>query len=420
MLIAQITDIHLGFERDNPGEMNRQRLDAAVRMLSAMDPRPDLLLCTGDLTDRGDEASYERLREALSPLPFPWFLAVGNHDLRGPLLKVFPEVKTTRGFVQYAIEGHPVRILVLDTLEEHRHAGAFGPERGRWLEARLKEQPDKPTLIALHHPPVVTGIDWMTLTPQERWPARLAEIVGRHKNIVALICGHMHRPIMAPFAGTTLRACPSTAPQVVLDLKPMDLDHPDDRPLIQEEPPAYALHWWTPGGLISHFGRVENPTTLLRFDGGFQPVLKHFDEERWKEPAYPGEAGPGARDPLARLFSFAGRSGRVEFWIQTLALTAVWAAIMLALSAVSAPLAVPLFTLPLIALPVTPAMLIAKLAVLWSLLAVAARRQHDRGRNAWWLLILFAPIVGALYWIIELGCRPGDPRANPWGGPVKA
>jgi 3',5'-cyclic AMP phosphodiesterase CpdA len=54
MLIAQITDIHLGFEPDTPDEFNRLRLDRTVQALLEMDPRPDLLLATGDLVDRGD------------------------------------------------------------------------------------------------------------------------------------------------------------------------------------------------------------------------------------------------------------------------------------------------------------------------------------------------------------------------------
>jgi 3',5'-cyclic AMP phosphodiesterase CpdA len=47
MLIAQITDIHLGFEPDTPDEFNRLRLDRTVQALLEMDPRPDLLLAPG-------------------------------------------------------------------------------------------------------------------------------------------------------------------------------------------------------------------------------------------------------------------------------------------------------------------------------------------------------------------------------------
>jgi 3',5'-cyclic AMP phosphodiesterase CpdA len=50
MLIAQVTDIHLGFQPDDPAELNRKRFDDIISSLLAMDPRPDLLLATGDLT----------------------------------------------------------------------------------------------------------------------------------------------------------------------------------------------------------------------------------------------------------------------------------------------------------------------------------------------------------------------------------
>ena len=81
LLIAQITDVHLGFDPDNPDEFNRQRLDRTLRTLVDMSPRPDLLLITGDLAEEGDDlVSYDRLRDIVAPLPFPVFIAMGSHD----------------------------------------------------------------------------------------------------------------------------------------------------------------------------------------------------------------------------------------------------------------------------------------------------------------------------------------------------
>jgi 3',5'-cyclic AMP phosphodiesterase CpdA len=295
MLIAQITDIHLGFPYDDLGPVYAERLARTVKMLCEMRPRPDLVLCTGDLTEAGDLQSFKELREALAPLPMPWFLAVGNHDLRGPLLEAFPETKTASGFVQYVIDQGPLRILVLDTLEEGRHAGAFGPERQRWLKARLDEAPDKPTLLVLHHPPVVTGIDWMSLDKRESWAPQLTRIVESRPQVIGAIAGHMHRPIVCPWAGTILRVSSSVAPQVTLNLEPMTSAHADNRTLVHQEAPAYALHVWTPEtGLITHFGTVEEPPATLRYQDWFQKILKHFEEEREQEPAYPGETSKAA------------------------------------------------------------------------------------------------------------------------------
>lgn len=124
MLIAQITDIHLGFDPGQPDELNRQRLDAVLAALAALDPLPDLLLATGDIADKGnDSVSYAAFKEAVAGLPFPVYPALGNHDDREDFIAAFPETPVAGGYVQYAIEGFPVRILVLDTLEHGRHGG---------------------------------------------------------------------------------------------------------------------------------------------------------------------------------------------------------------------------------------------------------------------------------------------------------
>ena len=98
MLIAQITDIHLGFDQADPNELNRRRLDLTLGRLTAMEPRPDLLIASGDLVDIGDDAiSYARLRDALSDLPFPVHLALGNHDSRRDFSAAFPETPVMTG-----------------------------------------------------------------------------------------------------------------------------------------------------------------------------------------------------------------------------------------------------------------------------------------------------------------------------------
>src|SRR3546814_1186494 len=90
MLIAQITDIHIGFDPDNPAEYNRKRLDEVLDVLIEGPNRPDLLLATGDITDRGDDDSYRRLVTAFSRCPFPVWPSVGNHDLRDNFHARFP------------------------------------------------------------------------------------------------------------------------------------------------------------------------------------------------------------------------------------------------------------------------------------------------------------------------------------------
>jgi 3',5'-cyclic-AMP phosphodiesterase len=275
MLIAQITDIHLGFDPGDPDELNRRRLDCVLDALRALDPQPDLLLATGDLADDGDDAvSYRRLEVILADLPFPVYFAMGNHDSRKPFLARFPDTPTADGFVQYEIEGHPLRILVLDTLEEGRHGGAYCETRADWLSARLAEQPDRPTLIVLHHPPIDSGLSWMTENPEAGWIARLHAAIAPRRNVVGMIAGHLHRPIVTRWAGTMLAICPATAPQVALDLAAIDPDHPDDRPMIVADPPCYALHKWNGRELVTHFDTAEDHEVIARFTPKLQPLVR--------------------------------------------------------------------------------------------------------------------------------------------------
>ena len=281
MLIAQITDIHLGFEAGNPDELNRRRLDQALRRLAGMVPRPDLLLATGDLADTGDDSeSYARLKEAVADLPFPVFYALGNHDGREAFRANFPDAPTADGFLQYAIEDHDLRILVLDTLEEGRHGGNFCATRAAWLSARLAEAPGRPTLIVLHHPPIASGHPWMTENPRAEWVRRLHGIISAHGNIVGLIAGHLHRPVVTRWAGTTLACCPSTAPQVAMDFEAIDPDRPDGRAMIVADPPWYAIHLWNGDSLISHFDTAGEHPVLASYGPEMQPLVRLLLEEK--------------------------------------------------------------------------------------------------------------------------------------------
>ena len=118
MLIAQLTDIHFGVDPDGSGHSNRTRLDNALRRICALRPRPDVLVATGDLADKGDIASYRELFDTFARLPFPVHAGVGNHDDRAGFSDVFRRTPVVDGFVQYVVETSPVRLIMLDTLED--------------------------------------------------------------------------------------------------------------------------------------------------------------------------------------------------------------------------------------------------------------------------------------------------------------
>ncbi|MBA4163946.1 MAG: phosphodiesterase [Erythrobacter sp.] len=281
MLIAQLTDIHIGFEQNAGGEeLNDLRLRITIERLLDQPNVPDMLMLTGDLTDRGDAASFARITGTLGACPFPVYPLVGNHDSREALLRAFPDCPNEDGFVHYAIEIAGLRILCLDTFEPGRHGGAFCARRAAWLAGQLSAHRHTPTLIFMHHPPVVSGIDWMDPRADEDWIVNFGEAIAGHSQIKAIHCGHLHRPLQTSFRGIALGVSPSVAPAVSLDLRPVDAAVPDGRALITTEPPGYALHRWHGGTLATHYETVGDWQTLARYGPQLQPMMRDMFAER--------------------------------------------------------------------------------------------------------------------------------------------
>ncbi|HET9353410.1 MAG TPA: phosphodiesterase [Sphingomicrobium sp.] len=280
--MAQVTDLHIGFDRDNPHELNVRRLNQVIDHLNAMRQKPSLLLVTGDLVEWPDDAdAYRHMVSLIARWQGPVLWAVGNHDGRKAFRAAFPEVPTDEhGFIQYETDHGGVRWIVLDTLDEGRHGGMVCEQRAAWLEQRLAERQADPTVIVLHHPPVDTGIDWMSALDCEAWVQRLERIIRPAEQVVAMIAGHVHRPIATSFAGKPLVVCSSTAPWIALDLEDIDPAHPDGRPLIVAEPPAYALHYWNGERLLTHFDVAEPRNVLATYTSNVQPMIRDFLRER--------------------------------------------------------------------------------------------------------------------------------------------
>ena len=260
MLIAQLSDMHLRPE----GQLLYDRIDTAAYLERAvahvltLDPRPDVVIMTGDLVEAGKPEEYARLRRLIAPLPMPVYVIPGNHDAREPLRAAFADKGyfPASGFLQYVVDDGPVRLIALDTLVEGKPHGALCEERLTWLKARLDEQPHKPTMLFMHHPPFECGIDAFDHARLQEGDGRLAELVRGRGNVERAVCGHVHRPIQVRWAGTMASIAPSTAHQATLDLH-------DGAPLsMMMEPPAIALHQWRP-----HTGLVTHVSYVGAFDG---------------------------------------------------------------------------------------------------------------------------------------------------------
>ena len=248
MLIAQISDLHVAPDDSYMRTFvdSNMLLARAVEYLNTMTPRPDVVLATGDLTDHGTADEYLMLGEILAALEVPLFLVPGNHDEPEVLRAVLgtPPYVTGPTF-DYAVEDYPVRLVAVDSTTPGRHDGELDPAQLLALDARLREQPDRPTLLFMHHPPFETGIWWMDcigLTGARDFEA----IVRRNPQVRQIVAGHVHRPVATVWGSALVTTAPSTCHQTAVAL------HEDCPPRITTEPPMLALHQWTGDGFVSH------------------------------------------------------------------------------------------------------------------------------------------------------------------------
>ena len=272
VLIAQISDCHI---RDHDSAFGRlvdttETLSRVVDHLSALDPAPDVVLATGDLTDDGTPPQYAVLREKLAPIAEKVVPLPGNHD-EGPAFRLaFADLlpgDLAADHCSYVIDHFPVRLVGLDTTLPGRHDGRFDPAREEWLNQTLSVD-DRPTAVFTHFPPFETGLKFMDQGGVAD-ADRLRATIERHPQVRLLVAGHLHRPVQTTIGATLVSICPSTGNQLNLDL------HPQHAAAVNE-PPGFQLHRWDGERFVTHTGTVREPSTVRTIDlGHFAAKVRH-------------------------------------------------------------------------------------------------------------------------------------------------
>lgn len=252
MLIAQLSDPHVrpeGVLYQGVVDSNAQ-FATAIAQVNALDPRPDLVLLTGDLVDHGQEDEYTTLLRLLEALHIPVLAIPGNHDEREAFRRAFAGQPwlPAGGPIDYVVgDRGALRVVALDVTLPGHHHGVMSEAAAVWLDDVLSAEPERPTIVMMHQPPFATGIPYMD--PYDcREGHRLAAVIERHPQVERILCGHVHRLMQMRFGGTLLCTAPSTTTTIALQLRP------DARPASYIEPPGMLLHHWQEGrGLVSHF-----------------------------------------------------------------------------------------------------------------------------------------------------------------------
>ncbi|MGF1608711.1 MAG: metallophosphoesterase [Kiloniellales bacterium] len=247
MIIAQISDTHI-LAKSSGEAVGASRAENLRRCVADINrQRVDVVLHTGDSVHQSSAEEYVHLRELLAELRAPLFMVPGNRDGHDALRAAFGDLSylPLNGDLHYAIEDHPVRLVALDSVAAGERKGVFCERRLAWLRGTLAKEPNRPTILFIHHPPFDIDPHYVGGYRRQQDAEALARLVEDHSQVVRLLCGHVHCSHREPWAGTVATTMPSVA---------VDLRKGVDAAV--GEAPLYLLHVTACDGSLVSYERV--------------------------------------------------------------------------------------------------------------------------------------------------------------------
>lgn len=260
MLIAQISDTHITMADDEDPKFPERikALESFVRHINALDKKPDMVMHTGDVTHGGKPEYYATVKAVMKDLSIPAHFALGNRDIAKNLVAGLNDLgglggakmatKMISGFLIYSIDGYPVRLIAMDTHNRESNMGTTCSVRLDILDKLLKQQPDQPTALFMHHPPFkVTTSKYPFQFDDPVLADTFLDLITQHKQVAHMFCGHMHRQYAVSLKTCTASCVPSLPPNNRLgEFEPG-----------QDGKPLYQLHNWNGSGFDTTLVTVD-------------------------------------------------------------------------------------------------------------------------------------------------------------------
>ncbi|MHC3470687.1 purple acid phosphatase family protein [Streptomyces sp. 7R007] len=264
--LALCNDLHLG--ETTSGLMAGMPMIRGVSQAPGLAPYPELmaravveearrrgaqvLLAAGDITAEGgarDVAQARRILDGFGDQGRDYFVVRGNHDRarRGrpdAFRAAFPG-DGANGPGYFARDLGGLRIIGLDTYEKDGNggdAGGLGAEQLAWFRARLREQPEQPTLVFGHHPLAVRDSVFPVSRGQRLGRKQARAILDAYAQAPGVFlhhAGHTHRN-----KRTVLPQAPHVTHQEVTAAK----DYPGGFCLLRIHSGGFALNHYKAAG----------------------------------------------------------------------------------------------------------------------------------------------------------------------------
>lgn len=192
-------------------------IDTIRSRLDALGPL-EAVLVTGDISHDGSAESYATARAELLRLALPLLVIPGNHDRRAPFRQTFADISAVPedGPANWVADVGGTRVIGLDTLVEGQGGGRLAPETLGHLASALEDAAGRPVVVALHHPPLGTGIRFMDAIGLEN-PEELEGIVNGFDGSLRIVAGHVHGVFHGMLGPHPVSTAPSICSAFALD-----------------------------------------------------------------------------------------------------------------------------------------------------------------------------------------------------------
>ncbi len=249
MIIAQISDTHIALGTPD-AEQRRRDFERTIDDINTLDSTPDAIVHTGDIVHNGRPDEYAVAASILKNARAPSYVMVGNKDDRENLRAAFTDqvyLTNETGFIDYAIDDFPVRLIVLDTLQPDHNRGDFCGERERRLTDLLETETTKPIAVFCHHPPfkVLVGPDRFHFSDLETMD-RLRKALQNSGRVIGVFSGHVHRSTAGKVGDIPAFVVSSVATTIRWD----------DMPPEMKTKPVYYIHRFHADGAFTTEARI--------------------------------------------------------------------------------------------------------------------------------------------------------------------
>lgn len=253
--LIQITDPHLF--KDKNGELlginTHDSFNQVLTEVSQSQFDYELVLATGDLVQDSSEEGYQYFAKAISALQKKVFWIPGNHDFQPKMFDVLGQYQEYICPTKHVLVGNNWQILMLDSQVSGVPHGQLGQYQLDWLSAKLKDHPERYSLVVLHHHIVLTNSAWLD-QHNLRNSLDLMEVLSPFRNVRGILYGHIHQSVDTELHGYKIMATPSTCIQFKPDSNNFALD--------MLQPGWREIELYDDGRIETRVKRVQQATFL--------------------------------------------------------------------------------------------------------------------------------------------------------------